>query len=361
LRQPEAACRALCAFMRLPFCADMSTPYTAANLATFEPAAVGGLGASDPKLRANSGINAAMADAWMTACVPRRLSPFAAHIALQLGYDLPAWKEPVLRPDAPAAVRRLNSATGGVPVIFMPSLGGSITHAASLATCVEEPAFGLLITRELAQLSLSDRAAALALALQSLGLPRRVMLAATDDFGARIGHALLGLLGANVMPSLVLLDSALAGPLDAGLSPDDRALWELACEAAVLSGASPPDRAQLMRALGACIDADERLELITAACKPDNMSRQSWEELSMDVVRCVVASLATATDVRGGHGRRALLVVSHAGHAARLAQLNGSVWAGELSIAQLDVASLHAPGAAKAAAAALHAHARGQV
>jgi hypothetical protein len=371
LRAPEATSRALCTFLRLPYEPAMSAPYTAANMATFEPAAAGGLGAGDPKLRQNTGIDASMADAWHGTKVPRPLTPFAAHVAKSLGYALPPWKEPALRPEAPPELQRLNTATGGTPVIFMHGLAGALTHVRALATALPAPAIGVrmtLATRELP--SMDALAAAYAQALRCLELPPRIFIAAADDFGARLGHALLQQLDAArgrggagettpAVVSLVLLDSCLAGPLCTRMPPATRALWELALEGAALSGSPAPAEAAFQTSMDGCADEDEALELLAAAFKPDDMPLPEWDVAAMHLLQCVLRNVPKGGERRGGEGARALLLCSDTGAAERFDARSARLWAGELRTEHLaGLGNLLAADAAPTVAQALHKYMR---
>lgn len=92
LTDPEASVRRLCAFVGLPYDESMTRPYTAENTASFQPVEPGGRGSTDPKLLNHKGIDPKMADAWVKVPLQRPLSRFAAHVAAELGYDLPMWK-----------------------------------------------------------------------------------------------------------------------------------------------------------------------------------------------------------------------------------------------------------------------------
>jgi hypothetical protein len=371
LRAPEATSRALCTFLRLPYEAAMSAPYTPANMATFEPAAAGGLGAGDPKLRQNTGIDASMADAWHGAKVPRPLTPFAAHVAKALGYALPPWKEPALRPEAPPELQRLNAATGGTPVIFMHGLAGTLTHVRALAAALPAPAIGVRMTHATRELpSMDALAAAYAQALRCMELPPRIFIAAADDFGARLGHALLRQLdGARAhgvaseaspaVVSLVLLDSCLSGPLCTGMPPAMRALWELALEGAALSDAPAPAEAAFLNSMDGCADEDEQLELLAHAFKPDAMPLPEWDAAAMHLLQCVLRNVPKGGERRGGEGARALLLCSDAGAAERRDARSARVWAGELRTEHLaGLGNLLAADAAPNVAQALHKYMR---
>jgi hypothetical protein len=369
LRTPDAAVRQMCAFLRLPFEAAMCQPYTADNLSTFEPAAAGGLGAGDPKLRQNSRIDAAMADSWHGVTVPRPLGAFAAHVARELGYAIPAWKEPALRADAPAELQRLNSVTAGVPLVLVHGLSGTLTRLEPLAAALAVPVFGLRMTAAAQALhSMDALAAAYVAALASLGLPPTVFLGAADDFGARLAHAMLRLwvaargqsqAAAPRVASLILLDGCLAGPLDSSLPPPERALWELAQEAAARSCQLTPPLAAFLASARACANEDEQLAMMAEAYRPPDMPLPEWDLLAVRLVKCVLRNTRQAEPSAGGHGSCALQLCSEAGRALRTPARNARVWAGELRTEHLaGLPDLLGPAAAQRVAEALLLHMR---
>ena len=363
LRAPDTTARRLCGFLRLPYEAAMCAPYTAANLATFEPAAAGGLGAGDPKLRQNTGIDATMADAWQSVKVPRALLPFAAHVAKELGYKLPAWKEPTLRPGAPAALVRLNAATGGTPVVVVHGITGTVTRLTPLAEALSMPVFGLRMSRrELAFETIEELAGEYVSALASLDLPGGIFIAATDEFGAQLGCTIARKLderrfqGHAQTPralSLVFLDCSLSGSLYDALTTKQRTLWELALEASALSGQREPELAPFLEGIGACKDGDELLELMATAFRPPELAMPKWDALVSRLVNCALKMLPMEAAEPLGRGN-AVLLCSDAGLAARLPSRNAREWTGVFSSERATgVEQLLAPDAAERVAAAL--------
>lgn len=366
LRAPDATVRRLCSFLRLPFEAAMCAPYTATNLATFEPAAAGGLGAGDPKLRQNTGIDASMADAWHKVKVPRALLPFAAHVAKELGYKLPAWKEPTLRAGAPAALERLNAATGGTPVVVVHGVSGTVTRVRPLAQALSAPVLGLRVNRrDLAFESFEELAAEYVQALLTLDLPSSgIFIAATDEFGAQLACALFRQLDERRRQghaqtlrvlSLVFLDCCVAGPVNDDLTTDQRALWELALEATALSGQREPELAQFLESIGACADDDEALELMASAFRPSDLPMPKWNALVSRVVNFALKALELeAEGLLPLGGGNAVLLCSDSGFAARLPARNARVWSGVFSAERVaGVEQLLATDAAERVAATL--------
>ena len=133
--------------MGVAYCADMASPYTERNMASFAPAEAGGLGAGDPHMLTRRGIDPTLADAWRKASPPAPLSPFAAHVAKRLGYRLPMWKEPSVRVGTTPDVVRLNSRVDGPAVmIFVHDASGEAHAARPLAAKLSCPAFGIRAT-----------------------------------------------------------------------------------------------------------------------------------------------------------------------------------------------------------------------
>ena len=369
LRAPDATVRRLCSFLRLPFEAAMCAPYTATNLATFEPAAAGGLGAGDPKLRQNTGIDASMADAWQSVKVPRALLPFAAHVAKELGYKLPAWKEPALRPGAPAALERVNTATGGTPVVVVHGASGSLTRLRPLAEALSAPVIGLRMSRrELAVDTFEELAGEYVVALLSLDLPSSgIFIAATDEFGARLGCMIARQLSERRLQghaqtprvlSLLMLDCCLSGIHD-DLTTEQRALWELALEAAAISGQREPELAPFLDSISACADDDEALELMATAFRPPELTMPKWDALVSRLVDCALKMLMLEAEEPVGSGN-AVLLCSDAGVAAGLPARNARGWTGVFSSEHVaGVDQLLAASAAQRVAAALEKLMRG--
>lgn len=194
LRDPEGSVRRLCDFLGLPYDASMCDPYTKENVASFQPVEPGGRGSTDPKLLTHKGIDARMADAWMKVPVSRPLSRFAAHVAAELGYELPMWKEPELRGSAPAELVRLNAATVGAPLVLVHDVAGTVTHLRGLAEALECPVFGLQMSQAALQCasigSMDALAAHYLKVLECLSLPPSGFLLGGSGFGARVAHAM---------------------------------------------------------------------------------------------------------------------------------------------------------------------------
>jgi hypothetical protein len=305
-----------------------------------------------------------MADAWQKVKVPRALLPFAAHVAKELGYKLPAWKEPTLRAGAPAALERLNAATGGTPVIVVHGVSGTVTRVRPLAQALSAPVVGLRMNRrDLGFESFEELAAKYVQALLTLDLPSSgIFIAATDEFGAQLGCALSrqlderrrqGLAQAPHILSLVFLDCFVAGPVNDDLTAEQRALWELALEATALSGQREPELAQFLESLGACADDDEALELMASAFRPSDLPMPKWNALVSRVVNFALKALELEAEGPVGGGN-AVLLCSDTGFAARLPARNARVWSGVFSAERVaGVEQLLATDAAERVAAAL--------
>jgi len=315
LAKPAVACRRLCAFLRLPYHAGMTTPYTADNLATFQPAVEGGMGAGDPKLRNNKQIDARMADAWRKVSVPRPLTSFAAHVALGLGYALPAWKEPALRLGAPAELERLNACTArGPPLVLLHGASGTVSQLRALAAALPVPVFGLRMTEAARERggSWAKLAAHYCRALDSLGLPPAVRIATMDGCGVALAQALARCLGGGggVAGPILLVgggEEQLPGRISQAQA-HARALWALAQEGGWLGGRSPPDRAQLLAALDGCANADDKLELMASCAKPDDMPLSDWDVLAGGVINSVLHMLRLSVKTARGGGLTVLRV-----------------------------------------------------
>jgi hypothetical protein len=363
LRAPDSTARRLCKFLRLPYEPAMCAPYTATNLATFEPAAAGGLGAGDPKLRQNTRIEAGMALAWQSVKVPRALLPFAAHVAKELGYKLPAWKEPTLRPGAPAALVRLNAVTGGTPVVVAHGITGTVTRLSPLAKALSMPVFGIRMgRRELALETIEQLAGEYVSALATLDLPSGIFIAATDEFSAQLGcmiarqldeRRLQGRAQTPHVLSLVFLDCSLSGSIYDALTTKQRLLWELALEAAALYGQRVPELAPFLESIGACADGDEALELMATAFRPPELAMPKWDALVARLVDCALKMLPMEAEEPLRRGN-AVLLCSDAGLAAGLPARNAREWTGVFSSERAaGIEQLLAPEAAERVAAAL--------
>jgi len=296
---PAATAARLCAFLRLPRCRQMAEPYASPeNLATFEPAAQGGLGAADPKLlaRADKRIDADMALGWLRSPVPRPLSPAAAHLAACLGYQLPAWKEPHLRVNAPQELVRLNEVTGGrfPPLVFVHGMAGTVSAAQALAAGLPSPCFGLRMTHAMRGCaSVEELAQSHAAALKPLGLPPGVVLVAADAFGVRLAKALAkALAGAPRVAAILQLNcapgDAAGGRLAPSSEPQRQALLLLLQEAARLPGAAAAAAEETMRALGRCEGEAAILDFLAHTLRP-----AATDELDWDVMVEAVLSNAT--------------------------------------------------------------------
>ena len=367
LRSPDATARSLCSFLRLPYEPAMCCPYTASNLATFEPASADGLAAGDPKLRLNSGINPKMADAWLNVDSHRGISPLTRSLAVSMGYTLPAWKEAGLRPNAPEVLVRLNAATGGVPLIVAHGMGGSPERARWLAMQLPFPVFGVKMTeRQFADddLSFDGLAGDYLQALATLGLPPHVRLAALDDTGARLAHTMRGELraarlsrGGAATPqvdALILLDGSLSRPskvMDDTLSAH-QVLWQLQVEASLKHDYPCPEQHDFLARMDSCASKHLALDVFSDTWKPEETDQLDWDRDTHMVASSVkalfprtvaygevdgssianvaVISMTSAVDAPGGmtHPAGALLTRQAASHVAeRLMQRLGQLQA----------------------------------
>ena len=292
LRSPEATARSLCTFLRLPYEPAMCAPYTASNLATFEPASANGLAAGDPKMRLNTAINPKIADAWLNVDSHRGVCSLTRSLACSLGYALPAWKEPELRNNAPEVLVRLNAATGGVPLIVVHGLGGSPERARWLAGQLPFPVFGVAMTeRQFADddLSFDGLAHDYLQALATLGFPPHVRMAALDDTGARLAHTLICELraarksrGGAATPqvdALILLDGSLSRPFRPlhDNANEHQVLWQLQVEASVRHDYPCPPQNEFLATMDQCASKHIALDVFSDTWKPEEMDSLDWD------------------------------------------------------------------------------------
>ena len=342
LRQPAEAAAKLCAFLGLPPDASMAEPFTAENVATFSPAVAGGKGATDPKLLTNTRIEASMADAWIKAPAPKALSRFAAHVAGELGYELPAWKEPDLRASAPRELVRLNRRTAGAPLVLVHDAAGTPTRFAQLAARLDRPVFALQMPAQLrGAAGVEALADAYWKALQSLALPRTGVLLGGAGFGCRVAHAMARMAGTEGRPparALLLLDGAAWGPLALPSHVSQYSLFCAAAEGVALASATapsappapapadaaesapmrPPELPSLgafSEALRAMPDADSQLDYV-ATFRPLEVEPAAWDVRVDGVLHCVHACARIAAQQQAPpppFTGRAVLLLSSAG------------------------------------------------
>jgi LPS sulfotransferase NodH len=287
LQSPAATARSLCEFLRLPYEPAMVQPYTASNLATFEPASADGLGAGDPKLRQNKGINPKMADAWLTVDTHRGISQLARSMASYMGYSLPAWKEPALRSNAPKELIRLNSATGGVPLIVLHGLSGTPERARDLASHLPFPVFGIQMTNTQFEgdgSGFDSLASDYLRALDVLDLPAHVRLAGLDDTGARLAHAIIRMMADVVhkndderppdVDALILLGGSLEQPFKPlhENRNNHQQWWAIQVEAALRYGYQCPGQNDFLAAVDECADTDAKLAMLSQ-WKPEHVDK----------------------------------------------------------------------------------------
>ena len=316
LTDPAAAAAAMCGLVGVPFHAGMVTPYTPANIATFEPASAGGLGAGDPKLLSNKRIDALMATAWLAAKPPSPASPFASSIALALGYPLPAWKEPALRAAAPGGLARLNATTGGgMPVVVLHTEGGRTSRLRHLGASLEgtHPVFALKMGAEAraaaAEGGLRGLAGAHAQTLAHLSLPPVIGVVAFGPACARAGHALAAKLaadgGGGRCATLFCVGGDPWAPT-AGCHDSVTKLVATAREAAAAWGApGAPDGARLRSALAAAASPHPMLEQLESLVRPlCGATLSDWDLFVDEELRCgdALRSAADAYDAADDDG-----------------------------------------------------------
>lgn len=302
VRQPEAESSRICAFLGLEDeSAAMSLPYTAENRRLFEPAREGGLATTDPHLLQRQAIDPSLADAWILSKVVRPLSPFAAHVATELGHHLPVWKEPELRAGVPAELTRLNRWTSGAPIIFVHGLSGEVGGLSALAALLPCPAFGLRLRGAAAKATTVEALAQqYGRALARLDLPDGTMLCGYG-FGARVAHrmacvdATLPRLGA-----LVLMDGPITGAFDSlPFTAETMALF-YACrdhELGAQAGAGDAKEAPVLDQFGSHLrqvrNADEALDFV-ASWRPPSVTAKQWNAHVENAVQAYRRLLALA-------------------------------------------------------------------